>query len=1053
MHRNILTGTITLLLLLTPPLIFAHSQYQAQAQSWRSSETRSQQPRYLPNTLVVKFEDEETLGSIRLKSGTDPKQDVREFLTPFGAGSMKPVWPESKSSPRRKRSGSGPGGSGSFASDDPAAELRRIFTVRYIGDADPAFLASKVSAIPGVEYAEPKYIRYLQAATNDPVSNEFEQYHRFIDAWDIETGSRDVVIAIVDAGVGYTHGELKNKIWINEDEIPAGVYTAADQNGDGNGTLTPAEIEAYLVDNSGDHNGNGKITLRDALHIDSPFTTGSDSDGNGFDDDIFGWDFWSSGGFNGSEVQDDNNPILFGTDHGTHVAGIAAADTDNSTGIAGAGFNSVYMPVKVGGVANNPSTPGNESLAIGFGFEGILYAAENDADIINCSWGGGEFSEAENDIIDFVTAMGSLVIGAAGNSGADEVIYPAGYTNALAVGSVETTGSIADYSHYGYKLDVLATGTGVRSVGCQETNNPGPDCTFQYEEKVGTSMSVPIVSGLAALIRAQHPGWSPQRIAGQIRSTAIPLNTTDPSLQNRLGKGRINAETALGTPMPAVRIDDFSFVNGEGLKLGLREDGEFRFTLRNHGAGTGNISVRVTALNDAGLELTGGDIQAGGIATDGETDFSISLRITDDFDTQREAPQFLVEYSDGGSTYTDFGVVEYDNLLYDVMDHNAVKMSMAADGTIGFTNALSSFGGVGFVPRKFEGGQYVDGDNMLFEGGLIIEANGEIYDAVRQEGGGISRDFNAREVFRLEEAAGAQDAQTGRATFIIGEPDNPVANIDLTAYAFDDGSRSNVVYARYEVENPSTFYEIEDMYLGLFNDWDIGTNVGNNAVEFSEADSILYLYDQTEGSTQPYVAVAHLGAFSSALAIDNASENFGYNFGLYDGFTEGEKSRSLTAGTNFTSVSGTDASAVVASGPFTLGARAKVSVGFVYAFGNDLDELRSQIQEARANVPFTVSGKGRAVFETPPQTTEVFQNYPNPFNPTTRIRLDLAQPSDVNLAVYNVLGRKVAELANGQLEAQIHIFKFDATNLSSGLYFARLTTDDRVRVLKMVLVK
>lgn len=1056
MNRAIFPACMILLLIaaffFTPPGVQAQVQDRIRGRS------------YFPHTLVVKFEDEETLRSIRLKSGSNPREKVREYLTVFGSGSFKPVWPKYKRVDLNRRKSSGTTSTSGATSrpsstsfDDPAGELRRIFTVQYLGDIDPAFLAAKVSKMPGVEYAEPKYIRRTQGPSSDPQENNFESYHNFKAAWDIGQGDRAVLIAIVDAGIGYNHFELYNKLWINDDEIPQSVFDAADQNSDG--VLTRSEIVTYLEDNSGDYNGDGTFTLRDAVHEhdNNPFITRSDTDGNGFVDDIFGWDFWSGGGFNGEPVEDDNNPIIQGTDHGTHVAGIAAAETDNGSGIAGAGYDSRYMAIKAGGIDNDPTTPGDESLSIGFGFEAILYAVENGADIINCSWGGSESSQAEEDIIDFATDMGSIVVAAAGNFGAESVFYPAAYSNALAVGSIETNGVKSDYSNFGYNLDVLATGTAVTSIGCDEDDpdndiSSGPKCTYQFEQKAGTSMSTPIVSGLAALLKARHPGWSPQRIAGQIRSTATPVNPTNPSQRDRLGNGSVNAQEALDSPKPSIRISGFEFINTEGKKLGLREEGEFRFTLKNYGANTQNLSVSITTYNEEGIELPDPILPVGSLSTEDEEIFSVPIRITDEFDPE-DTPFFKLQFTDNSTSYSDFRVVSYQNLMYDVMDHNGIKMSFAADGTIGFTDPLRQDGGVGFVPREKENNDFVNGDNMLFEGGLIVEANGEVYDAVRDVGSEVSRDFNPREVFRLDTPGSPGAALEGSATFLIGEPDNPTANIRLTSYAFDETGRNNVVYVRYEVENSSSFFELENLYLGLFNDWDIGKNVGNNGAAYVEEDSVLYLYDQSSGSSQPYVAVAHLGASSSALAIDNAAGGNGLNFGLYDGYTDAEKIRSLRAGTGKTSVASTDASAVIASGPFTLSAKASISVGFVYAFGSDLSELRSQISQARSNVPFQVSQKGRAVSTVTPERTEVFQNYPNPFNPTTRIRLDLSQPSDVNLTIYNVLGQKVAELVDGRLDARIHIFKFDANNLSSGLYFARLTTDNRVRTLKMVLVK
>ncbi|MDR8390653.1 S8 family serine peptidase [Aliifodinibius sp. S!AR15-10] len=938
---------------------------------------QNSKPHYLPHTLVIKYENSQKMNNIRQKQGTDPRNKIQQFLSRFGASNPKPIWSERSTAAIKRKSQRN---IDNRKATQAANELQRIHKVHYVADVDAAWLAAKVSRLPGVEYAEPKYLRFLQnAPTNDPIENPYEEFHRFTEAWDETTGSSDVIIAIIDTGVDYNHPDLDDKLWTNDDEI---------------------------ADNGVDDDNNGKI------------------------DDVIGWDFWDSG-TPSKGIMEDNDPMMDVNDHGTHVAGIAAAETNNGEGLAGTGYNSRYMAVKAGGVPESPNV-------IGFGFEGIVYAAQNGADIINCSWGGPGFSQAERDAIDFAASVGAVVLGASGNEGRAQVIYPAAFDEVVAVGSVESgTNSVAQYSNFGIELDVLATGSSIEST---EGNN-------QYGTKSGTSMSTPVVSGLAALLRSLHPEWTGRRIASQIRASSAPLLNTI-----LLGRGKIDAYRAVTTSLPGVEVANVDFLNQEGEKLSFGESGQINVTLVNHGAATSSFNLTASALNSSGIEVGSPNAQPGAIPTGDTVQVTVPIQISSDFDL-RQTPAFQLEWTDSPNNYIDFDVARYSDLLFDVMAENRVKMSISADGSIGFTDPLTQQGGIGFIPREqIQSGEFTDGENLLFEGGLMLQFNGTLHDAVRSEDGELSRDFNPQSTFRLQKESPQTDL-LGTTHFTSDTVNNLSADIKLTSYAYEDPALSNVVYLLYEITNPYSYFEFEELYAGIFNDWDIGASSSNNGTSYSQQDSILYVYDQDSESTQPVVAVASVGPLSSAFAIDNAATGQGLNFGLYDGYTDAEKKQSLTAGTTKTNISGTDVSAVIASGPYTVGANATLKVGFVYAFGEDSDELRSQIQQARSQKPFQVSEKGRVLPDDAPDDTEFFQNYPNPFNGSTRIRLDLSQQSHVNISLYNVLGRKVAEIVDNQLDPRIHIFNVNASRLSSGIYFARLQTDTRSETIKLVLVK
>lgn len=980
----------------------------------------AQQSYYFPNRLIIKYESEQKLHDIQAKLKVDPRTSVQQILSQNGARSSQPLLPEKIRQTIRQRN---------LPSSNDIQRIREITFGRQI---NPVSLAAKINKMPGIEYAEPKYIRRLSYTPNDPQLEKYIDAHNFTEGWEISRGSSEVIIAIVDGGVGYTHTELDDKLWVNQGEIPSAIRPQVDQNGDG--TVTSTEIKEYLQQNGDDYNGDGEITLEDALHENSSFTDGLDNDNNDFTDDLFGWDFWESGGEQ-DPIITDNNPIHDddGTDHGTHVAGIAAAETDNDTAIAGAGFDTNYMAVKAGGTPDN-------SEAVGFGFEGIIYAAQNGADIINCSWGGGAASEAEQEVINLATEMGALVVAASGNESSSQVSYPAGYDKVVAVGAVEPGGTVAAYSNFGYQLDVLATGSDIQSTSYD--NN--------LVSKSGTSMATPVVSGLAALLKEQHPGWSAERIGRQVRASATYIdNANSDDYENKLGHGSIDAFNALNTDKPGLKVVSRQFINEAGDKLEIDQPGTVEITLTNLGNATSGLTLQVESLNEEGLELSTSTQQLGTIATGDTVEVSIGMTITNSFNLS-ETPTLRLNYEE--ADYNDFGIVRYDDLLYDILAANNIKTSLAADGTIGFTDPLAGTGGVGFIPRTPDGpDSYQEGDNLLFEGGLIIEIDGNIHDAVRA-GEGLSRDFIPKQVFATEPYS---SGLIGSTRFVTDTDSARRAAIDLKAYALDEPALSNVIFLEYTISNLSSFTVMENVYAGLFNDWDLGSNPSQNNISFSEADSILYISDASQSSTQPLVAVAHLGPISGALAIDNTIEGQtdSLTFGLYDGFTDTEKSNALTSGTERTSVQNTDASAVTASGPYTLDPMAEVTVGFVYAFGDDLDQLRNQIAEARSRNLFPVSPTGKAVSDNVPQQTKLYQNYPNPFRENTRLRIDLQQSTNVTITIFDALGRKIRTVADEEFQAGSHFIRFTADRLSSGVYFVRLKTDRETQTIPMTLIK
>lgn len=332
---------------------------------------------------------------------------------------------------------------------------------------------------PQVAYAEPDYLLTTNMTPDDPqYSGQYGLRNsgqsgglinadiNIESAWDIQTGT-NVIVAVIDSGVDYNHVDLVDNMWVNLSEIP----------------------------------GNN-----------------IDDDNNGYVDDVKGWNFRA----NNNDPMDDN-------DHGTHVAGIIGAKSNNGVGVAGINWNVQIMPLKF----MNANGQGRTSAAI----NALEYAIANGAKISNNSWGGGSFSQALFDAIQAANSAGHLFIAAAGNEGAnnDQVLYyPSSYdlSNIISVGASDDFDQAAGYSNFGRQtVDLFAPGTSILST---VRNNA-------YRQRSGTSMAAPFVSGVAALMAAERSDLNGFELKNAILNNVDIVN----GLSESVSGGRLNAFAAL----------------------------------------------------------------------------------------------------------------------------------------------------------------------------------------------------------------------------------------------------------------------------------------------------------------------------------------------------------------------------------------------------------------------------------------------------------------------------------------------------------------------------
>jgi serine protease len=229
-------------------------------------------------------------------------------------------------------------------------------------------------------------------------------------------------------------------------------------------------------------------------------------------------------GYDASDLDNDPNPPNDNFSHGTHVAGIVSAVTNNSIGIASAANNRVkILPIK--------ATPDNgDPRGIYTGYEGIQWAIDNNADIISLSWGGGGYSQIEQDVIDQAHAQGIVVLAAAGNDNNENPSYPASYSHVISVASLDDNDSKSSFSTYGTSVDISAPGRGILST----------IPTNQYASFSGTSMATPLVASICGYLLSGYPTLTPDEVEQLIKKTSDDISTQNPSLTGKLGAGRIN---------------------------------------------------------------------------------------------------------------------------------------------------------------------------------------------------------------------------------------------------------------------------------------------------------------------------------------------------------------------------------------------------------------------------------------------------------------------------------------------------------------------------------
>lgn len=858
-----------------------------------------------------------------------------------------------------------------------AKAFDEIYTLNYDSYIDPELLAAKLSKSKEILWAEPKYLSRIDIIPDDP-NYGFQNYLKKIqaeEAWDVTEGDSTIIIAIIDTGIDWDHPDLAANMWINNDELP-----------------------------------NNSI----------------DDDNNGYIDDYRGWDF---GGLNGVA---DNDPREDDPDHGTHVAGLASAVTNNGVGIASLGYRSKLMPVK-SSTDSYRDQFGNPYVV--YGYEAITYAADNGAHIVNCSWGNNSFSRLGEDVINYAISKGVLVIGASGNDNTSDDHFPSGYNGVISVTSVNQNDVRSTFSNYGEGVDISVQGENIYSTWQNDT----------YATLSGTSMSAPIVAGLAALVKSRFPTYSPIQLGEQIRVNATPIDDLNNSYRRKLGYGRVNALNAVSNQASkSVRAYDITFSDQTSGANGnnIFENGELvEVTIKFR-----NILNPTTALQ-VKLENASTHAQIS------NPDFSIGTLNTMDsvthvfqFTINNNAPSdyrltFTLNYTDNG--YTDYQWLGLTiNPTYYTQEAGNVKLTITSKGTFGFNDYPDNVQGEGFT--------YRNSNNMLFEGAFITgTANTKVADGARAaDQNNQDDDFKVLRPFVISTPGPAADQQG----FGIFNDDNAgTSRIGLethqNSYSYALIPYNDFVILRYDMINTSGA-AIANLFAGVFLDWDL-VDGSNDRTGYNAEHHFGYVTHNGQ-DTVPVTGTALISSDKyNFYAIQNNGEDSG--FGIYDGFTDAEKWQAISGGISKSTAGPEDISFVVGGGPFEIAVNDTLSVAFVVAAHDSLAGLRDAIIASRTkylNILTDVTQNDAVAIKY-----DLAQNYPNPFNPSTRITWSIAEAGQVTITIYDILGNKVKQIVNEFKPAGLYSTSFDASNLASGVYIYKLQTPKFQSAKKMILIR
>ena len=735
---------------------------------------------------------------------------------------------------------------------------------------------------------------------------------------------------------------------------------------------------------------------------------GIDNDNNGKIDDYTGWDF----------VDNDNYPNADVNDHGVHVAGLSSASTNNATGVAGSGYNCSLLTVRAG-----------ENNNISYGYEGLVYAADAGADVINCSWGSPNFSNFAADIVRYATLnKDALVVAAAGNNGAEIDFYPAAYDYALSVTSVDDNDSRSGFSNYGYWIDITAPGAGLYN-----TINDG-----EYGTKVGTSMASPLVAGAAALVRSKYPNFTALQTKEHLKSTAFSnfQGNLNVGFENKLGSGRLNMYQALNNPLtqPAIDANRINVTdNGDNVFL-IGDTLDITAFFTNYLARAENLVAQISVIEGQNaLQIIDPQFTLGSLDTyeyKSNSNDPFQVVITPSAAVNETVVIGISSFNSSYST-TDFLSIDV-NVDYQNIESKNLALTINSSSRLGYSRKDQQ-GGIGL--------RYKESRTLLYEGGFMVGniSAGEIdvSDAVRNSPGGADSDFSELTPVRQQSLMSNEYQRLSTSfTDTLSLADKVGLSVSTDAYSIDLEGHEDYIILEYDVTNITADAK-NNLAAGIFTDFDIAAYDNNKA--YTDFQRYLVFTEYT-GGRAPVAGVQLLYPSNfNVYCIDNVNgASNGIN--MFDTFDSGEKYTTLTewrtgAGDLFDL--GNDVVHICASdyGNLPPGSTAK----FVFAIhaAEDISSLQASADSAYKYF------NGNLPTSTEELSTSESEVNISP-NPTRGIITLSSTDLPERIEVFSINGELVQEFKNGSYKQNIEL------PAEKGMYLIKIFTSTSVYLRKVI---
>lgn len=854
-------------------------------------------------------------------------------------------------------------------------ELEAYYSVKLAPGQDLDLAAAAFAADPAVDHIEKIGIHPLFAncATgtlrpandtyynNPPVSFNWPQWDLWntkgIDAemaWNVQTGDATVVVVAMDSGVKYTHKDLGG----NNPPGPADNVT------DGNVWVNPFEVP-----------GNGV-----------------DDEGNGFIDDVVGYDFVTgvTGCASGEDCSTlDNNPMDF-NGHGTHTAGTMVALTNNARSVAGiaggfgdgttasAGNGCKVMCMRIGwsdaagnGFVNMSFAAQAINYVVGMKQRGVNVAA------INCSWGSSN-SGGIAAALDAAMNNDILVCKAAGNSNSSVADYMGNRTEIMNVAATDTVGLRANFSNFGSWVDIAAPGTSIIST-YQVGTDPVPDYVAVLD---GTSMASPHVAGVAGLLESQNSSLTRAQKFSLLTGNVCAAGSSN------IGSGILNAKKALdaaggGGPQPPVAAFTGSPTSGcAPLTVNFTDQSTNTPTSWSWDFGDGGTS---TAQNPSHQYTVGGN-------------YTVTLTATNAAGSDAEVKTNYISVNSGAAPVANF---------------SGTPTSGDAPLSVSFTDLSSG------SPTSWS---WTFGD------------------------GGTSTAQNP--------------------SYVYNNPGTYNVTLNVTNACGSDGE-TKVAYITVTGSAAWTVITSDNFETGFGSFTDGGTDCARytGGTHSHQGVASINIQDNTTTSLFSSTANHNVSGYNTlevAFWFKAVSMESGEDFWLqyFDGSTW-QTVADYNSGSQFSNGTFVNSVVTIRRSQYNFPANAKIRFRCDASDNNDdvyIDEVVFRGTTAVLSAPSEELIAPMESANPVPREYGLDQNYPNPFNAGTIIPFSLNQSGDVELVVYDILGRTVRRLAAGFYDQGSHVVAFDGRDehgapLSSGVYLYRLTGPDVSQTRKMVLVK